>query len=815
MPPVAMAPPPQGSSTGDPLYDELWHACAGPLVTVPRVGDLVFYFPQGHIEQVEASMNQVADNQMRLYDLPSKLLCRVLNVELKAEQDTDEVYAQVMLMPEPEQNEMAVEKATPTSGPAPARPAVRSFCKTLTASDTSTHGGFSVLRRHADECLPPLDMTQSPPTQELVAKDLHGMDWRFRHIFRGQPRRHLLQSGWSVFVSSKRLVAGDAFIFLRGENGELRVGVRRAMRQLSNVPSSVISSQSMHLGVLATAWHAINTKSMFTVYYKPRTSPSEFIIPYDQYMESVKNNYAIGMRFRMRFEGEEAPEQRFTGTIVGSENLDPLWPESSWRSLKVRWDEPSNIPRPDKVSPWKIEPASSPPVNPLPISRVKRPRPNAPPAPESPVLTKEGAAPKADIDSAHAQRSQNNMVLQGQEQMTLRNNLTDSNDSDATVHNPMMWSPSPNAAKAHPLTFPQRLPMDNWMQLGRRETDFKDARSGSQSFGDSQGFFVQNFDEAPNRLTSFKNQFQDQGSARHFSEPYFFIHPQPSLTVESSTQMHTESKDVLFRNGQNTVYGNSRDQPQNFRFEQNSSSWLNQPFARVEQPRVFRPHASIAPVELEKTGEGSGFKIFGFKVDTTSAPNNHLSSPMAATHEPMLQTLASLNQLQPAQTDCNPEVSVSTAGTTTENEKSPQQAVQSSKDVQSKSQGASTRSCTKVHKQGVALGRSVDLSKFNEYDELKAELDKMFEFGGELMSANKNWQIVYTDNEGDMMLVGDDPWEEFCSIVRKIYIYTKEEVQKMNSKSSTPRKAESSAAGEGYAATNEKGHSPASNKSDN
>jgi hypothetical protein len=40
---------------GDPLFDELWHACAGPLVTVPRVGDLVFYFPQGHIEQVPAS----------------------------------------------------------------------------------------------------------------------------------------------------------------------------------------------------------------------------------------------------------------------------------------------------------------------------------------------------------------------------------------------------------------------------------------------------------------------------------------------------------------------------------------------------------------------------------------------------------------------------------------------------------------------------------------------------------------------------------------------------------------------------------------
>ena len=56
----------------------------------------------------------------------------------------------------------------------------------------------------------------------------------------------------------------------RGENGELRVGVRRAMRQQSNVPSSVISSHSMHLGVLATAWHAVSTGTMFTVYYKPR-----------------------------------------------------------------------------------------------------------------------------------------------------------------------------------------------------------------------------------------------------------------------------------------------------------------------------------------------------------------------------------------------------------------------------------------------------------------------------------------------------------------------------------------------------------------
>jgi len=66
---------------------------------------------------------------------------------------------------------------------------------------------------------------------------------------------------------------------------------------------------------------------------------------------------------------------------------------------------------------------------------------------------------------------------------------------------------------------------------------------------------------------------------------------------------------------------------------------------------------------------------------------------------------------------------------------------------------------SQVHKQGIALGRSVDLSRFNGYDELIAELDRMFEFEGELMSSNKSWMVVYMDSEGDMMLVGDDPWQ--------------------------------------------------------
>jgi len=40
-------------TVNDALYKELWHACAGPLVNVPREQERVYYFPQGHMEQVE------------------------------------------------------------------------------------------------------------------------------------------------------------------------------------------------------------------------------------------------------------------------------------------------------------------------------------------------------------------------------------------------------------------------------------------------------------------------------------------------------------------------------------------------------------------------------------------------------------------------------------------------------------------------------------------------------------------------------------------------------------------------------------------
>ncbi|CAI9113737.1 OLC1v1014403C3 [Oldenlandia corymbosa var. corymbosa] len=644
-----------GSGTGKDaeaaLYRELWRACAGPLVTVPRENELVYYFPQGHIEQVEASTNQVAEQAMPLYNLPWKILCRVINVQLKAEPDTDEVYAQVTLVPEPNQDENTVSKEP--APPPPPRFHVHSFCKTLTASDTSTHGGFSVLRRHADECLPPLDMSRQPPTQELVAKDLHGNEWRFRHIFRGQPRRHLLQSGWSVFVSSKRLVAGDAFIFLRGENGELRVGVRRAMRQQGNAPSSVISSHSMHLGVLATAWHAIQTKTMFTVYYKPRTSPSEFIVPVDQYMESVKNSYSIGMRFKMRFEGEEAPEQRFTGTIVGIEEADPKrWQDSKWRCLKVRWDETSTIPRPDRVSPWKIEPALSPPaLNPLPVPRPKRPRPNVlPSSPDSSVLTREVSS-KISMDPSTV--SGLSRVLQGQEPSTLRSTVGESNESDSS-EKPVVWPSSVEDGKID-VSASCRSGSDKWLPLGRPESSFTDLLSGFGSqINPPNEFGLNSADQNAVSSNPRKRMLPEHdGKYDFFGNPWSLMPSNLSLNlVDTCVKSNGQITDRSYQTRGDVRYGGFNEFPilSGNRVDNQQSSWLMPP----PMPTYLQFHPNLRemvhkPVmlpqhEVVKPKEGN-CKLFGIPLrnNSTSSVEPALSSQKNGVTDSPGQGLVGMN----------------------------------------------------------------------------------------------------------------------------------------------------------------------------
>ncbi|XP_022156994.1 auxin response factor 9-like isoform X2 [Momordica charantia] len=575
----------------------------------------------------------------------------------------------------PESNQSEPNSLDPCP-PEPARPVVHSFCKVLTASDTSTHGGFSVLRKHATECLPPLDMTQATPTQDLIAKDLHGFEWRFKHIFRGQPRRHLLTTGWSTFVTSKRLSAGDSFVFLRGDNGELRVGVRRRARQLTSMPSSVISSQSMHLGVLATASHAVTTQTRFVVYYKPRTC--QFIISLNKYLEAVNNKFSVGMRFNMSFEGEDSPERRFSGTIIGAEDISPHWHNSSWRSLRVQWDEQTTIPRPDRVSPWDIEPLTSSAATNLtqPVAKNKRPR--------QPTET----------------------ALDG-----------------ADFTKPALWDSG--LAQPH---------------------DGKQCSNAAESRKGENNELCQHRETDTISISTCVSRTQTDGAWLSSTQSNSHKHPVNDMALDYKT-----------------VSGCGW-------------SFLSGPTPPSNSLVKLSDDQILDPTENGRKGETvASCRLFGIDL-------NHLARLPAEKASSQLSSVSSetegrISTLSVAHSDKKSDILEVSIERTSE----PLQA--SLKESQSnQSSSTNTRSRTKVHMHGMAVGRAVDLTILEGYDQLIDELEKMFDVRGQLCARDK-WEIVYTDDEGDIMLVGDDPWEEFCNMVRRIFICSREQVKKMSSRS--------------------------------
>ncbi|CAI7781994.1 unnamed protein product, partial [Closterium sp. NIES-54] len=269
---------------------ELWHACAGPLVTLPAVGSVVVYFPEGHVEQQQllaetrSASCSASDEAQRQWDPqhaaphntssaaaagemrdggsassgdcagargsshdegsdaataalpPSHMFCRLESLVLQIDVETHELLATMQLQPIQEAEAAEEQARAARAGAAASGSRVlyarteqdRVCCKRLSTSDTSTHGGFSIPRKAAEACLPHLDMTQSVPSQRITATDVLGNQWLFRHVYRGTPKRHLLTTGWSALSATWGLAAGDRIVFLRNRHGALKVAVRRS-----------------------------------------------------------------------------------------------------------------------------------------------------------------------------------------------------------------------------------------------------------------------------------------------------------------------------------------------------------------------------------------------------------------------------------------------------------------------------------------------------------------------------------------------------------------------------------------------------------
>ncbi|KAL2554950.1 Auxin-responsive protein IAA26 [Forsythia ovata] len=105
----------------------------------------------------------------------------------------------------------------------------------------------------------------------------------------------------------------------------------------------------------------------------------------------------------------------------------------------------------------------------------------------------------------------------------------------------------------------------------------------------------------------------------------------------------------------------------------------------------------------------------------------------------------------------------------------------------------------KINMDGVPIGRKVDLNAYDNYQKLSSAVDELFRSllaaqcnssavgngiknieGGEvitgLLDGSGEYTLVYEDNKGDRMLVGDVPWHIFVSTVKRLRVMKSSEL---------------------------------------
>lgn len=893
------------------LNPELWHACAGPLVSLPVVGSYAVYLPQGHSEQVAASTQKEVDAQIPNYypNLRPQLVCQLHDVILHADLETDEVYCQMTLQPVNMQEKESF--FVPDIGSQSRQPN-NFFCKTLTASDTSTHGGFSIPRRAAERVFPPLDFTQQPPAQEIVAKDLHDTEWKFRHIYRGQPKRHLLTTGWSVFVSAKRLIAGDSIIFIRNELNHLLLGIRRANRPQTFMPSSVLSSDSMHIGVLAAAAHAASTNSRFIVFYNPRTSPSEFVIPLSKFEKAVYHTrVSVGMRFRMLFETEESSVRRYMGTITHIGDLDPVrWPNSQWRSIKVGWDESTAGERPRRVSLWEIEPLTTFLVYPPSSNwRLKHSWPQ-PIDMELESLKK----PAMWAQFQNGNNGYNGLAIQGAGISPLRGRMQHIYDSSvgSGMYDGVGTAALQDIFPSKQLHFQQQS-----MQLDQMQ--FK-AQLHPQQHSQSLPFLQQQQQQPSLPPLPQVSLIQTQPVQAFQPSPLVFQHQKQSgihqhqplqngpVPQQEEQQVHTHYA-ALQQQQMNSAYFEQLHQQHSYQFPNVASvssripssqlqaaniSTLSTPQSILtESGSIVSPmaasHSSFPVLQSNLTSLVTDSKpLYSNPVSTIrpaipvsstlSASEIHqnsnastpwvppaaaqLSSRLQAEHTvPLTDAVMLPNFSAPGLPSIPMSFSVSCydhddlpsdlhremlyGGSNVDlssiiaptsmladlkasngSDEFQSQCISQMMQVHSSVGGMDLplnpgllngglddsqifqpmqalaqvnppiRTYTKVYKSG-SVGRSLDLTRFGDYCELRCELAKLFGLEGQLEDPGSGWKLVFLDRENDWLLLGDDPWEVFIKNVRSLKILSPLEFLGLRNEVSMQRQQTSSSSEDG------------------
>nr|AVL95381.1 transcription factor IAA1 [Diospyros kaki] len=131
----------------------------------------------------------------------------------------------------------------------------------------------------------------------------------------------------------------------------------------------------------------------------------------------------------------------------------------------------------------------------------------------------------------------------------------------------------------------------------------------------------------------------------------------------------------------------------------------------------------------------------------------------------------------------------------------PQNAVPSKPPTENPAESFQKGLFVKINMDGVPIGRKVDLKAFDSYEKLSSAVDKLFRgllaaqkdssadgipnrqecekgFTG-LLDGSGEYTLVYEDNEGDRMLVGDVPWHMFVSTVKRLRVLKSSELSSL------------------------------------
>ncbi|WMV18006.1 hypothetical protein MTR67_011391 [Solanum verrucosum] len=571
------------------------------------------------------------------------------------------------------------------------------------------------------------------------------------------------------------------------------------------MPSSVLSSDSMHIGLLAAAAHAAATNSCFTVFFNPRASPSEFVIPLSKYIKAVYHTrVSVGMRFRMLFETEESSVRRYMGTITGIGDLDPVrWANSHWRSVKVGWDESTAGERQPRVSLWEIEPLTTFPMYPslFPL-RLKRPwYPGTSSFQENNSEAINGMAwlrGESSEQGPHLlnlqsfggmlpwmqQRVDPTMLrndLNQQYQAMLASGLQNFGSGDL-MKQQLMQFPQPiqyvqHAGSLNPLLQQQQQQQEAMQQTIHQHMLPAQTQDNLQR---QQQQHVSNQTEEQSHHHSYQEAYQIPNSQLQQKQPSNV--PSPSFSKTDIADPSSKFSASIAPSGMPTALGSL--------CSEGTSNFLNfnilgqQPVIMEQQQQQKSWMAKFAHSQLNMGSNSPS--VSGYGKDTSNsqetcsldAQNQSLFGANVDSSGLLLPTTVSNG----ATTSIDADISSMPLGTSGF-PNSLYGYVQDSSDMlhnvgQVDAQTA-PRTFVKVYK-SASIGRSLDITRFNSYHELRQELGQMFGIEGFLEDPQRSgWQLVFVDRENDVLLLGDDPWEEFVNNVWYIKILSPEDVQKL------------------------------------